>query len=303
MEDIDLLNKINIIGKDSQIVHIILKKNDKINVNKSYITYASSENLEEIIYKNVDSLLNQTTNSSYLEASLKKIENESFVRLKNKQSNIEYVGLSRGGKIMKISPILYSNLYIKLDNILAFNNNIEILNDSEIDNKLNKLTQRPNYQFGFREMIDNYLFNKNEYGLVKSKLISGQQILKNPDTLSFLNLSSYYADFVYISGRNNLIEKRLGENESMIIMGNSLVAFEQTITFSHINKTDTNSKYVNNVNDIIVEGPGLVIFELCERKMPINHHMGLIIGISIALFILEIFAQLVLHYNLRPIAE
>ena len=300
MAEIDLLNKINIIGNDSQIIHIILKKNDKINVNKSYITYASSENLDEIIYKNVDSLMRQTIDSSYLEQHLKKIENESFIRLKNKQNNIEYVGLSRGGKIMKISPILYSNLYIKLDNVLAFNDSIELLKDYEIDNKLNKLTQRPNFQFGFKEIIDNYLFNKTEYGLVKSKLISSLQSIKDPDTLSLLNVSSYIADYIYISGKNNLIEKRLGENESMIIMANSLVAFEQTITFSNINKTDNNNKYVNNVNDIIVEGPGLVIFELAERKMPINHHIGLIILISIALFIFEIFAQLVLHYNLRP---
>ena len=37
---IDSLNKIVLIGKESQIVHIILRKNEKININKSYITYA-----------------------------------------------------------------------------------------------------------------------------------------------------------------------------------------------------------------------------------------------------------------------
>ena len=84
MADIDLLNKINIIGNDSQILHIILKKNDKININKSFITYASSENLDEIIYKNVDSIIRASIDSSYGQ-SLKKIENESFVRLKNKE--------------------------------------------------------------------------------------------------------------------------------------------------------------------------------------------------------------------------
>ena len=298
MADIDILNKINIIGNDSQIIHIILKKNEKINVNKSYIAYASSENLDEIIYKNVDSLIRTTIDSSDLEPPLKKIDNESFVRLKNKQNNIEYVGLSKGGKIMKITPILYSNLYIRSDNILAFNESIELLKDYEIDNKLNKLIKRPNYQYGFREMVDSFLFNKNEYCLVKSKLISNS--FKNPDTISLLNVSSYLGDFVYISGKNTLIEKRLGANESMIIVGNSLVAFEQSITFSNITKTESNNKYVNNINDIIVEGPGLIIFELSERKMPINHHMGLIIIISTILFILEIIAQLILHYNLRP---
>jgi len=301
MADIDLLNKINIIGNDSQILHIILKKNDKININKSFITYASSENLDEIIYKNVDSIIRASIDSSYGQ-SLKKIENESFVRLKNKENNIEYIGLSKGGKIMKISPILYSNLYIKLDNILAFNDSVELLKDNEIDNKLNKLTKRLNFQFGFREFVDNYLY-KNEYCLVKSKLISSQQSFKDPDTLSLLNVSSYISDFIYISGKNNLMEKRLGENENMIIPANSLVAFEQSITFSNIPKTEQSNKYVNNINDIIVEGPGLILFELSERKMPLNHHMGIIIIISIALFILEISTQLILHYKLRPNAN
>ena len=289
MSDVDSLNKIVLIGKESQIVHIILKKNDKINVNKNFITYASSENLDEIVYKNVDSLIRPTINVSNSEQPLKKADNESLVRLKNKENNIEYVGLSKGGKIMKISPVLYNNLYVKLDNILAFNESIQLLKDNEVDNKFSKLMQRPNLQFGFRELVDTYLFNKNEFCLVKSKL----------DGIFILNVSSYLDDFMFISGKSNLIEKRLGENESMIIMGNSLVAFEQSITFSNISKSNTNNKYVNNINDIIVEGPGLIIFEVTERKVPINYPKGYMIMIPIALFILEILAQLILHYNLR----
>ena len=289
MSDNESLDKIIIIGKESQIVHIILKKNDKINVNKSFITYASSENLDEIIYKNVDSLIRPTINVSTSEQPLKKIDSEAFVRLKNKENNIEYIGLSKGGKIMKISPVLYTNLYVKLDNILAFNESIHLLKDHEIDNKLNKLMQRPNLQFGFRELVDTYLFNRNEYCLVKSKL----------EGLSILNLSSYLGDFMYISGKSTLIEKRLGENESMIIMGNSLVAFEQSITFSNVSKTNPNNKYVNNINDIIVEGPGLIIFEVTERKVPVTYPKGYMILIPVALLLLEILAQLILHYNLR----
>ena len=289
MSDNEALNKIIIIGKESQIVHIILKKNEKINVNKNFITYASSENLDEIIYKNVDSLIRPTINVSTSEQPLKKIDSEAFVRLKNKENNIEYIGLSKGGKIMKISPVLYTNLYVKLDNILAFNESIHLLKDHEIDNKFNKLMQRPNLQFGFRELVDTYLFNRNEYCLVKSKL----------EGLSILNLSSYLGDFMYISGKSTLIEKRLGENESMIIMGNSLVAFEQSITFSNISKTNPNNKYVNNINDIIVEGPGLIIFEVTERKVPVTYPKGYMILIPVALLLLEILAQLILHYNLR----
>ena len=289
MSKIDSINKIVLIGKESQIIHIILKKNEKININKSYITYASSENLDEITYKNVDSLIRPIINVPNSNKPLKKVDNESFVRLKNKENNIEYIGLSKGGKIMKISPILYSHLYVKLDNILAFNESIEILKDNEINNKLNKLIQRPNIQFGLKELVDNYLFNRSEFCLVKSKL----------EGLSILNVSSYLNDFIYISGKSNLIEKRLGVNESMILMGNSLVAFENSITFSNISKTNATNKYVNNINDIIIEGPGLIIFEVSERKMPINYPKGYMILLPIILFILEIIAQLIFHYNFR----
>ena len=289
MSKIDSLNKIVLIGKESQIIHIILKKNEKININKSYITYASSENLDEITYKNVDSLIRPIINVPNSNKPLKKVDNGSFVRLKNKENNIEYIGLSKGGKIMKISPILYSHLYVKLDNILAFNESIEILKDNEINNKLNKLIQRPNIQFGLKELVDNYLFNRSEFCLVKSKL----------EGLSILNVSSYLNDFIYISGKSNLIEKRLGVNESMILMGNSLVAFENSITFSNISKTNATNKYVNNINDIIIEGPGLIIFEVSERKMPINYPKGYMILLPIILFILEIIAQLIFHYNFR----
>ena len=286
MSNLDSLNKIVLLGKESQIMHIILKKNEKININKSYIIYASSENLDEISYKNVDSLIRPTIRVSNSEQPLKKIENESFVRLKNKENNIEYIGLSKGGKIMKIAPVLYTSLYVKLENILAFNDGIQLLKDKEIDAKFNKLMQKPNLQFGVRELVDTYLFSKNEYGLVKSKLEG-------------FKVSSYIDDFMYISGKSTLIEKRLGENESMIIMGNSLIAFEQSITFSNLTKSNTNNRYVNNINDIIVEGPGLIIFEVSERKIPVNYPKGYMILIPIALFILEIFAQLILHYNLR----
>jgi hypothetical protein len=299
MVDYEISNTIKIIGNDSQTIHIILKKNEKININKNYILYASSEDLNEIIYKNVDSLIRQTT---YLkDQQLKKIENECIVRLKNKENNIEYIGLSRGGKIMKITPLLYTNLFVKIENILAFNDGVELLKDKDIDQKMNKLIQRNNFQYGFKDLIEMYLSNKSEYCLVQSKLSHNSHIPKDPKSLSLLNISSYINDFVYISGKKNLIEKRLGENENMIIMSNSLIAFEQSVTFNNIRKTEKNNKYVNNLNDIIVEGPGLIIFELSERRIPITNPMGnrIFILLTIVLFLVEIIAQFFIHYNLR----
>ena len=187
MVDYEISNTIKIIGNDSQTIHIILKKNEKININKNYILYASSEDLNEIIYKNVDSLIRQT---SYLkDQQLKKIENECIVRLKNKENNIEYIGLSRGGKIMKITPLLYTNLFVKIENILAFNDGVELLKDKDIDQKMNKLIQRNNFQYGFKDLIEMYLSNKSEYCLVQSKLSHNSHIPKDPKSLYLLNIS------------------------------------------------------------------------------------------------------------------
>ena len=302
MTDYEMTSTIKIIGTESQTIHIILKKNEKININKNYILYASSEDLDEIIYKNVDSLIRQNTQTSSKDQPLKKVENESIVRLKNKENNIEYIGLSKGGKILKISPILYSNLYVKLENILAFNDGIELLKDKDIDLKMNKLIQRNNIQFGLKDLMEMCLYNKSEFCLIKSKLSSNSQIPKDPESLSLLNISSYINDFVYISGKKNLIEKRLGENETMAITANGLIAFEQSITFSNVRKTEKNNKYVNNLNDIIVEGPGLIIFELAERKLTMANPMGnrIFIFLTVVLFLFEILTQIFVHYNLRP---
>ena len=301
MADYDLTSSVKIIGTGSQTIHIILKKNEKININKSYILYASSEDLDEIIYKNVDSLIRQNISTSNKDQTLKKVENDFIVRLKNKENNIEYIGLSKGGKIMKITPLLYNDLYVKIDNILAFNDGIEVFKDKDIDSKMNRLIQRNNLQYGFKDLLEQYLLNKTEYCLVKTKLSTNSQIPKDIDSISLLNISSYINDFIYISGKNTLIEKRLGENETMVLMSNSLVAFEQSVTFSNVKKTDKNNKYVNNLNDIIAEGPGLIIFELAERKIPMTNPMGnrIFILITVVLFLLEIIAQFFIHYNLR----
>ncbi len=301
MADYELANMIKIIGTESQTIHVILKRNEKININKHYIVYSSSEELDEVIYKNVDSLIRHDINSQNKDVTLKKVENEFIVRLKNKENNIEYVGLSKGGKIMKISPILYNNLFVRIENILAFSDGVELLKDKEIDQRINKLLQRNNFQFGFKDLIEMYLFNRSEFCLIKSKLSTNSQLPKDTESLSLLNISSYLNDFAYISGRRNLIEKRLGENETMIIMANSLIAFEQSITFNNLRKIEKKNKYVNNLNDIIVEGPGLIIFELTERREPLGNSMGnkIFIIMSIILFLLEIIVQFFIHYNLR----
>ena len=296
MDDLDVFNTINITGSDSQTIHITLKKNEKINFNKNYISYSSSDNLDEIIYSKIDLLFQQNYSRSIFSLrndidnnKLKKVSNESIIRLKNKSNNIEYLGLSKGGKIMKITPILYNNLYIKIENILAFNDGLELLSDGEMMQKINGLNQQNN---GLSDMIDSFLFNRSEYCLIRSKLKINKNSFVNEEKLSLLDLSSYVNDFVYISGYRNLMEKRLGENESMVLMSKSIVAFEQSITFSHIKSDNKNiNKYVNNLNDIIVEGPGLIIFELTERRMILSKNNNKIFLIIFVLLFFEIFAQ------------
>ena len=299
MEDNDLPDTIKLIGTESQTIHLILKKNEKININKNYVLYVSSENLDEIIYKNVDSLLMSSSKTN--KAQLKKVENENIVRLKNKENNIEYVGLSRGGKILKITPILHSNLFVKIESILAFNDGIELLKDKDIDSKMRKLNRRNNLQFGAKDLLENFLFNKTEYGLVRTRVGVNCEISKDQERQSLLNMNSYLSDFVYISGKKNLIEKRLGEGETMVIIQSSLIAFEQSITFNTIKKSEKKDKYVNNWNDIVVEGPGLIIFEFTDRKIPIYNPMvnRVILIFTICFFLLELLVQLSLHYNLR----
>ena len=288
-EEFSIDDKINIIGKESQIIHIILEKNKKININKNYIIYASSENLEEIIYKNTDILTRDKSLSltKYKQKELKKVQNEQIVRLRNMENNIEYIGLSKGGRIMKCAPILYTNLFIRIDNILAFNDGIEILYNKEIDDKIFKTNQN---NFFIRYMRDMFRNKENEFCVVKSKLNKNNLKIYTKDSLSLLNISSYINDYIYISGTGNLIEKRLGESETMSLMVNSIIAFEESINFKNIKKENTNFKYLNNLNDIVVEGPGLIIFEVTGRKITITNSKRnkILILIIICLFILQV---------------
>ena len=127
------LESYSIIGQESQTIQIILHKNEKININKKYLLSASSEELKENIYKNIDCINLPEKNEN---KDLKKVEEPLIVNLKNVNSNIEYISLSNGGKIMKIMPSFYNNLCVRLDCLLAFNNGIELYTDKKIDDEM-----------------------------------------------------------------------------------------------------------------------------------------------------------------------
>lgn len=302
MENLFLSNSFSIIGKESQTIQIILNKNNKININKMNVLSSSTQELSEILYKDNNLILGENIGSSSSETSnndnMPKINNPFIVTLKNKNTNYEYISLSRGGKIMKIIPSLYSNLYIRLDSLLAFNIGVEIVQDKKKDQELIKYLRGNIIRKNIKNLIGgDELLNQKQYGLIKLK---SSNFNKNPIDNILLKASNYINDLVFISGKKNLIEKRLGKNEKLIILIDSLIAFEDSISFDFI-KSNKLDKYVNHVNDIIVEGPGLIILEPCERIIPIVNKKwvyGLLIATVITLF-LELIVQLFLSNELR----
>lgn len=316
MDDFDFSTRISVIGGENQTLSITLKKNEKIFINKQYISFSSSIDLDELIYKSVDSLLNANINNSSCSTSQinKKIDNPFIIRIKNKKENFEYLGLSRGGKIMKIISVLYPKLYIRSDCLLAFSDSIEALDDNEVNQKLNKIFQgRGIFKInGFKDFIKYHSLQKQFY-LVKLKCNERSIINKVPQNtlkstnnnnnfVSLLSISSYLNDYIYISGKKNLIEKRLGERESMVVMYESIVLFENTISFNPLQKDVKNlGKYVNPYNDIIVEGPGLIVFEPVQRdnnliSPKLNYNLAFL---AILLLIGELLTQIYIHNNIR----
>ena len=108
-----------IIGSESQTIQLILHKNEKININKKYLVSSSSNDLREVIYNKMNFLIMRNTNEN-TNKNLERVDDPSLINLKNTKANIEYISLSRGGKIMIINPCLYNNIYIKLNYLLAF---------------------------------------------------------------------------------------------------------------------------------------------------------------------------------------
>ena len=264
-------NSFSIIGSESQTIQIILKKHEKININKNYLISASSDELREIIYNKMNQILSRNSQENS-NNNLKKVNNESIVNLKNNKSNIEYLCLSRGGKIMIINPSFYNNLYIKFDSLLAFNNGIELYLDKSKNKKLDtfffyrNLLRRNN----FGRNIYSYDFSSEaEFYLIKPKLNLNinKQNENIQDLSSFIfDKNNLINDLVFISGKGPLFEKRLGEGESLILSATSLIAFEGSISFEIISlRRNSFDNYVNGFNHLIIKGPGLIIFEPNEK--------------------------------------
>ena len=237
---------ISIIGNEVQSLQVVLKNNESLIINSNYLSYVSSINLQETQYNKINNLISNSNDN--------KANNINYIRLKNTNNTMEYIGLSHLGKIIKINQLLYKDLMIREDCILCFNESLNLINDNEINKKIKENIN------GF-SIIDLNNIKRNYY------LLNRKIQKKNEVDKLLLDINSLMKDFLYISSNKNLIEKRLGVNEQIIIMKNQLIAFENSITFSKIIKSQENkTTYFNCDNDIICDGPGLLIYELNERK-------------------------------------
>lgn len=146
-------NSASILGEKDQVLQIVLKRNDSIVVKRMNISYFSTTNLEEIVYHKVNIILKE------MQANFKnlRVKDMNLVRLKNVNNDFEYIGLHTGGKIMKIQPILYSELCVRYDCVLAFSDSIDLIEDGET-----------NLRIGRYSRLNNVLFQEPKFYLVQA---------------------------------------------------------------------------------------------------------------------------------------
>jgi hypothetical protein len=90
--NIEINNNTSIIGERDQTLQVILKKNDSIVLKKQNLQYMSSEALEETLFSK-----KKSTNEEKIVKLGKRINDNNLVKLKNINSNFEYIGLFQGG--------------------------------------------------------------------------------------------------------------------------------------------------------------------------------------------------------------
>lgn len=258
-----ICNAINIIGDTKQVLQIPLQLNTAIVINKKYVSYASSFQLEEKPYH--EEPLN-------IKSAIPKAKTNELIRLRNVKDAMEYIGLSNQNKIIKIIPLLYNNLFVRLSSILAFSDSIKLVDDATIQATLLAF---------FHKIPRNKMFAYPSFHLIQSS---------NSDMMSKtkVNLKSLILlrDILYLACNAPVIEKRLGENESITINLNGLIAFEKSVSLSSM--TSDKMSYLSKIEDVVVSGPGLIIFETTS-KAPINKMFVLmILGLNL-LFITFFF--------------
>ena len=283
---------LSILGDTNQVLQIILKPDSSVMINTKYLVYASSPSLEEVPYHEVNSLL---PFNEFIHLKFKKYKNNQLVRLKNISTGFEYLGVSKGGKIMKINPFFYHNLYVRIDSLLAFSFLVDLCEDSEYSKIINTHFKTINMRLGKTPYLCDYAMicpkgKKDSRGELIDKVSNSN---KNGESgkIAF-DIASINNDYLYLSSDKIMIEKRLGEHEQIVVMKYGLIAFEKSVTFFEVN-TNNKTHYFNSNEDIIVEGPGLIIFESVERKGKDRKGLWLAL-VSLVLVCLEIIIPLLI---------
>jgi hypothetical protein len=231
-----------IIGDKDQMLQVIFRKNDSITFKKQNLHFCSNI-LETGIYHQKSSFHTQQEGNKN-DLTNYRVRDNNLLRVKNNSNAFCYIGLYSGGKIMKILPFLYHDLFIRYDCLLAFTDGLELLEIKEISNKINK------YQSS-----DNFIHKDHKFYQIFSNKFS------NNFDFDRVSIGDYHhiKEYCYLSNESLLIEKRLGKNEEIMIRKNSLVAFEKGVNFQ---KIFDECKHIQKEEYFIVEGPGLIIFEL-----------------------------------------
>jgi hypothetical protein len=152
----------NIIGDKDQILQLLLKPKKSIIVKKSYLHYLSANINQGYLKEKLDlfpELIQKNEEKNRIKAiktsTEKPIDDKSLVKLTNTKLYFEYVGISNGGRILTFSPFLYNHLYIRFDKVLAYTENIDLVENTRVTKELNQFLAK-----------DNILFKNNKYYLV-----------------------------------------------------------------------------------------------------------------------------------------
>lgn len=180
LHNLDINNNYSIIGEKDQALQIVLKKNDSIVCKKQNLYYFSSDNIESIEHHRLNSITPITERPGNLH------KDNSLVRLKNTKNNFDYVGLLNSGKLMKIIPMLYKDLFIRYDTLVAFSEGVELYDIKDVSSKVKR------YQFF------DYIYNTdNKFLLVHTK--------KNTDLDKF-TITDYQIlkDYIFVSSESRV---------------------------------------------------------------------------------------------------
>lgn len=275
-------DSMSIIGDINQVLQVVLKRNSAVIANKQYISYCSSFELKETPYHDLKKIL----------VFKQKPKTNELIQIKNIKDTFEYISLSNSGRIIKIIPFLYNNLSVRLTSILLFSESIDLMEDEDIKRSLSALPRI--------SVNNNHSLTQPTFYLIHSN---------NPVSVNEeLNPLDYrlMTDYLYLSSDKLVIEKRLGEGESIIIKLHGLLAFEKSVIFTMLTSRDnSNSKsYLNPKEDIVVHGPGFIMFEAVNSVTNMKpRYIMIILLIGIVTFFMLIVFSVIFDLNNQSIIK